>query len=111
MPQALRATHDKWLRPDNVTIAVVGDVSMEQLKPMLEASFGSWKASASPRPVKALDAARAHTPAEVAEGRLAPIAASILMMILYGARMARLDLLRAVCHMSRFVTKWTPACD
>lgn len=56
-PQALRATHDKWLRPDNVTITVVGDVSMEQLKPMLEASFGSWKAPGNPRPVKALDAA------------------------------------------------------
>jgi predicted Zn-dependent peptidase len=56
-PQVLRATHDKWLRSDNVTITVVGDVSMEQLKPMLEASFGSWKAPATPRAVKALDAA------------------------------------------------------
>jgi predicted Zn-dependent peptidase len=36
---------------------VVGDVTMDQLKPMLEASFGAWKAPASPRPVKALDAA------------------------------------------------------
>ncbi len=56
-PAALRAAHAKWLRPDNVTITVVGDVTMEQLKPMLEASFGAWKAPASPRPTKALDAA------------------------------------------------------
>jgi len=56
-PATLRAAHGKWLRPDNVTITVVGDVSMEQLKPMLEASFGAWEAPASARPVKALDAA------------------------------------------------------
>jgi len=56
-PAALRAAHAKWLRADNVTITVVGDVTMEQLKPLLEASFGGWKAPASPRPVKALDAA------------------------------------------------------
>ena len=30
-------------------------------------------------------------------GALAPVASSILLEILYGARMARLDLLRAVC--------------
>jgi len=56
-PEALRAAHDKWLRADNVTITVVGDVTMEQLKPMLEASFGGWKAPTTPRPVKAIDAA------------------------------------------------------
>ncbi|MFM5917378.1 MAG: M16 family metallopeptidase [Novosphingobium sp.] len=56
-PASLRAAHDKWLRPDNVTITVVGDITMEQLKPMLEASFGDWKAPALPKPVKPLDAA------------------------------------------------------
>ncbi len=56
-PASLRTAHDKWLRPDNVTITVVGDITMEQLKPMLEASFGDWKAPASPKPVKPLDAA------------------------------------------------------
>ncbi|MFO1254498.1 MAG: insulinase family protein [Sphingomonadaceae bacterium] len=56
-PASLRAAQGKWLRADNVTITVVGDVTMEQLKPMLEASFGAWRAPAGARPVKAIDAA------------------------------------------------------
>lgn len=56
-PAALRVAQAKWLRPDNVTITVVGDVTMEQLKPLLEASLGTWAAPLSPRAVKSLDAA------------------------------------------------------
>jgi zinc protease len=56
-PGKLRIAQAKWLRPDNVTITVVGDVAMERLLPMLEASFGDWKAPLSPRAVKSLDAA------------------------------------------------------
>ena len=56
-PTALRGAHDKWLRPDAMTITVVGDITMDQLKPMLEASFGDWRAPTSPKPVKPLDAA------------------------------------------------------
>ena len=44
-------------------------------------------------------------------GRLAPVAARILMKILYGARCARLDLLRAVSHLACYFTKWTSQCD
>ena len=33
------------------------------------------------------------------------------MKILYAARLARFDLLRAVCHLACFVTKWTSDCD
>ena len=33
------------------------------------------------------------------------------MKILYAARLCRFDLLRAVCRMATFVTKWTPECD
>ncbi len=36
--------HKSWIRPDNATIFVVGDISMAELKPLLEASFGSWTA-------------------------------------------------------------------
>ena len=54
---ALQRARDKWLRSDNVTITVVGDITMAQLQPMLEASFGDWCAPAGPRPVKLLDAA------------------------------------------------------
>ncbi len=56
-PAALRVAQAKWLRPDNVTITVVGDVTMAQLKPMLEAALGDWKAPLAPRAVKSLDAA------------------------------------------------------
>jgi zinc protease len=56
-PGLLRGAHDKWLRPDNLTITVVGDITMARLKPMLEASFGDWRAPAGPRAVKPLDAA------------------------------------------------------
>ena len=44
-------------------------------------------------------------------GQLQGIAAKVLMKILYGARMARLDLLRAVCHLARYITRWDSACD
>ena len=36
------AFHRDWYRPQNATLVVVGDVSLETLKPMLEKRFGSW---------------------------------------------------------------------
>ena len=54
-PAALRAAHDKWLRPDLARITVVGDITMAELKPLLEASFGGWQAAGTPKPVKSLD--------------------------------------------------------
>ncbi len=56
-PEALRAAHDKWLRPDLARFTVVGNITMTELKPLLETAFGGWQAPAMPRPVKALDAA------------------------------------------------------
>jgi len=44
-------------------------------------------------------------------GRLAPVAAKILMRILYGACNARPDILKAVTHLACFFTKWTSLCD
>jgi zinc protease len=41
---ALADWHKRWIRPDNGEILVVGDVTMAELLPMLEASFGGWKA-------------------------------------------------------------------
>ena len=55
-PEALRAAHGKWLRPDLARITVVGDVTMAELKPLLEAAFGNWQSPTTPRPMKALDA-------------------------------------------------------
>ncbi len=56
-PEALRAEHSRWLRPDNARITVVGDITMPDLLAALEKSFGDWKAPAAPEPVKNLDAA------------------------------------------------------
>ena len=38
-------------------------------------------------------------------------AAKVLMKILYAARYARHDLLRAVCYLAQFITKWNEQCD
>ncbi len=56
-PDALRAAHGKWLRPDLARITVVGDITMAELKPLLEKAFGSWSTPAMPKPVKPLDVA------------------------------------------------------
>ena len=44
-------------------------------------------------------------------GRLQPIASKILMKILFAARMARFDLLRATQSLASRVTKWSIECD
>ncbi|MET0180409.1 MAG: insulinase family protein, partial [Novosphingobium sp.] len=54
---ALRAAHDRWLRPDLARITVVGDTTMAALLPLLERAFGGWRAPAAARPAKALAAA------------------------------------------------------
>lgn len=56
-PAALRAAQARWLRPDTLAITVVGDVALDQVLPMLEASFGTWQAPGTPRGSKQLDAA------------------------------------------------------
>ena len=55
-PSALRAAHEKWLRPDLASINVAGDITMAQLLPLLEAAFGNWQIPPVPRPVKPLTA-------------------------------------------------------
>ena len=45
------------------------------------------------------------------KGVLAPIAARVLMKILFAARMARFDLLRTVQGLAARVTKWPTECD
>ncbi len=55
-PADLKTAHDTWLRPDLARITVVGDVTMAQLKPMLERAFACWTAPASAKPVKNLAA-------------------------------------------------------
>ena len=51
-PEALRAAHARWYRPDLARLTVVGDVTMAQLLPQLEAAFGDWSSPAEAKPVK-----------------------------------------------------------
>ena len=39
----LVAFHQRWIRPDNGVLFVAGDVTMAELKPLLEAAFGNWQ--------------------------------------------------------------------
>jgi predicted Zn-dependent peptidase len=38
--------HARWIRPDTAELLVVGDVTMAELLPVLEASFGRWQPAA-----------------------------------------------------------------
>ena len=63
-------------------------------------------------PMTHLRAFADHQPEHhVDRGRLQPIASRVLMKILWAARLARFDLLRAVSHLATLVTKWTSECD
>ncbi len=44
-------------------------------------------------------------------GALQPIASSVLMKVLYAARLSRFDLLKAVANLAQKVTKWDKGCD
>ncbi len=50
----LRAFYSHWLRPDNATLLIVGDTTLDEIRPLLERRFGGWKAPAQPLPQKAL---------------------------------------------------------
>lgn len=50
------AYRDRWLRPDNATLFVVGDTTLAQLTPMLERSFAGWRPPAAPKGVKTFTA-------------------------------------------------------
>jgi hypothetical protein len=53
-----------------------------------------------------------ETPEELAKaGALASVVSKILMKVLYAARKARPDLLRATCYLATRITKWTEQCD
>ncbi len=44
---------ERWMRPDNGKIFVVGDTTMAEIKPLLEAQFGNWQ-SVGTKPTKTL---------------------------------------------------------
>ena len=50
----LQTFYQRWLRPDNATLLVVGDITMAELRPLLNRHLGGWHAPAEPRPTKNL---------------------------------------------------------
>jgi predicted Zn-dependent peptidase len=48
----LKSFHDQWFRPDTARIFVVGNTTLARVTKLLEASFGDWKAPATPAPAK-----------------------------------------------------------
>ena len=44
----LVAFHQAWFRPNNATFIVVGDITLDEVAPLLEAHFGSWEAGDIP---------------------------------------------------------------
>jgi zinc protease len=41
--------HQNWLRPNNATLIVVGDITMDEIKPKLENLFKNWKSGQVPK--------------------------------------------------------------
>src|SRR5437773_2403262 len=52
----LRAFYNAVFRPTNATLLAVGDIAPAKLMPLLESSFGSWKAQGTPLPAARLPA-------------------------------------------------------
>ncbi len=50
----LKAFYRRWVRPDNATLLIVGDATLEQIEPLLERRLAAWKAPDEPLPVKQL---------------------------------------------------------
>lgn len=107
----LRAFHQEWVRPDNATLVVVGDIGMDKLKPLLQKHFGDWKAGVGAVPEKRLPNIenpngqriylldRPGSQATIIAGNLAPprsdpqdIAMSTVNTILGGAFNSRINL-------------------
>ena len=81
--------------------------------PWCQESFPDHLNKALPKqPAKAKQSALLQgTAGEKSTGVLQPRAAKVLMKLLYGARLARFDLLRAINNLAAYITKWTPDCD
>jgi zinc protease len=48
----LQAFYKRWVRPDTSTLLVVGDTSIDAIKPLLEQRLAAWRAPAEPAPKK-----------------------------------------------------------
>ncbi len=54
--------HETWFKPNNSTLIVVGDTTLDEIKPRLEKFLGEWKAG----PVPAKNVAKVAPPAKAA---------------------------------------------
>jgi len=61
----LLAFHQAWIRPDNAKIFVTGDITLDELKPLLEARFGNWARPATPKGEKLFRMDRMARPARI----------------------------------------------
>jgi zinc protease len=52
--EELRAFYRQWVRPDNATLLIVGDTTLEKIRPMLEDHLAAWLAPAQALPTKQL---------------------------------------------------------
>ena len=52
--QDLESFYRRWIRPDNATLLIVGDTTLEKIKPLLEQRLAAWKAPQESLPVKQL---------------------------------------------------------
>jgi predicted Zn-dependent peptidase len=52
----LAGFQQRWLRPDNLKIFVVSSLPLNEVKPLLDARFGSWAAPSAPKGVKSFAA-------------------------------------------------------
>jgi len=41
--------HSEWFKPNNTTLLVVGDTTLSEIKPQLEALFAGWKSGEAPK--------------------------------------------------------------
>ena len=44
----LEQFHDTWFKPNHSTLVVVGDITMDELKPRVERAFSEWKSGETP---------------------------------------------------------------
>ena len=52
----LTGFQQRWLRPDTAKLFIVSDRPLAEIKPLLEARFGTWATAATPKGVKAFTA-------------------------------------------------------